>query len=74
MCEITRYYALTDLVPAHFAAIALNPEIQCRYFESEWESRPDWILSGKTEVRKLWESQYKQPPATSEEQRLRVVH
>jgi len=50
MREITRYYALTDLVPAHFAAIALNPEMKFRYFETEWESRPDWILSGKTEV------------------------
>lgn len=28
MREITRYYALTDLVPAHFAAIALNPEMK----------------------------------------------
>lgn len=45
-----------------------------RYFESEWESRPDWILNGKAEVRKLWESEYKPPPATSEEQRLRVAH
>lgn len=45
-----------------------------QYFESEWESRPDWIVNGKAEVRKLWESEYKPPPATSEEQRLRVVH
>jgi len=57
-------------VPAHLAAIALNPEMKFKYFESEWESRADWIENGKAEVRKLWESQYKPPPGSPQEQRL----
>lgn len=44
-----------------------------KYFESEWESRPDWIENAKTEIRTLWESKYKAPPPTPQEQRLRVA-
>ena len=45
-----------------------------KYFESEWESRADWIENGKAEVRKLWESQYKPAPTSPQEQRLRVAY
>jgi len=71
--KIIRYYTLSDLVPAHFAAIALHPEMQFKYFETEWESHSDWIQNAKAEVRKLWESNYKPPPPTPQEQRLRVA-
>ena len=72
--ENIRYYTLTDLVPVHFAAIALNPEMKFKYFESEWESRADWIVNRKDAVRKLWESQYKPAPTTPQEERLRVAY
>ena len=45
-----------------------------KYFESEWESRADWIASGKTAVRTLWDTQYKPPLTTPQEQRLRVAY
>lgn len=61
-------------MPAHFAAIALNPEMKFKYFESERESRADWIENGKGEVRKLWEAQYKPPAASPQEQRLRIAY
>ena len=66
--DIIRHYTLTDLVPAHFAAIALNPEMKFKYFESEWESRADWITNGKDAVRTLWETQYSPAPTTPQEQ------
>ena len=61
-------------MPAHFAAIALNPEMKFKYFESEWESWADWIENGKAEVRKLWKSQYKPPSDSLQEQRLRIAY
>ena len=39
--NMSRYYTLTDLVPAYFVAIALNPEMKYKYFENEWEDRAD---------------------------------
>ena len=54
-----RYYTLTDLVPAHFLAVALNPEMKYKYFENEWEDRPDWIENAKSTVEIAWQSEYK---------------
>lgn len=56
---ISRYYALTDLVPAHFIAITLNPEMKFKYFENEWEERTDWIENAKDMVQRVWKTHYK---------------
>jgi len=56
---IARYYTLTDLVPAHFVAIALNPEMKYKYFENEWEERADWIENAKDMVQNVWKTDYK---------------
>ena len=57
--KCNRYYVLTDLVPAHFLAITLNPEMKYNYFENEWEDRPDWIESAKSTVEIVWNTEYK---------------
>ena len=47
------------MVPAHFPAVTLNPEMQYTYFENEWEDRPDWIEHVKSTVELVWTSEYK---------------
>ena len=43
----------------HFLAVTLNPEMKYKYFENEWEDRPDWIENAKSTVEKVWKSEYK---------------
>ena len=57
---MSRYYTLTDLVPAYFVAIALNPEMKYKYFENEWEDRADWIENAKDMVQRVWKAEYQQ--------------
>ena len=57
---MSRYYTLTDLVPAYFMAIALNPEMKYKYFENEWEDRADWIENAKDMVQRVWKAEYQQ--------------
>lgn len=71
--NVIRYYTLTDLAPVHFAATALYPEMKFRYFETEWNDRPDWITNAKAEVQRLWQSEYKPEPLTTQEAQLRVT-
>ena len=54
---------MTDLVPAHFVAVTLHPEMKYKYFESEWDERPDWIENAKSMVQRVWKTEYK-PEAT----------
>ncbi|PUU79823.1 hypothetical protein B9Z19DRAFT_1124605 [Tuber borchii] len=44
-----------------------------KYFETKWKLPPDWIQNAKAEVQKLWESTYKPPPPTMQEQTLYVA-
>lgn len=53
------YYALTGLVPAHYAAVALHPKMKFQYFEEEWEDRPDWVTMAKSETTALWNEKYR---------------
>lgn len=48
-----------NLVPAHFLAVTLNPEMKYKYFENAQEERPDWIENAKTTVETVWNSEYK---------------
>ena len=57
---MSRYYTLTDLVPACFVAIALNPEMKYKYFENEWEDCADWIENAKDMVQRVWKAKYQQ--------------
>lgn len=56
---ISRYYALTALVPAHFIAITLNSEMKFKYFENEQEERTDWIENAKDMVQRVWKTDNK---------------
>jgi len=44
-----------------------------RYFETEWNDRPDWISNAKAEVQRLWQSEYKTEPLTTHETQLLVT-
>ena len=39
--------------------VTLNPEMKYKYFENEWEDRPDWIEDAKSTVELVWTSEYK---------------
>ena len=43
----------------HFLAVTLNPEMKYKYFENEWEARPDWIENAKSTVEMVWNTEYK---------------
>ena len=57
---MSRYYTLTDLVPAYCVAIALNPEMKYKYIENKWEDGADWIENAKDMVQRVWKAEYQQ--------------
>lgn len=65
-----RYYTLTGLVPAHYAAVALHPEMKLDYFQAEWADKPEWIAAAKSETTSLWNDEYKDSTAPLEADRI----
>jgi len=75
-----RYYSLTDLQPALYAAVALHCDMKLSYFEDERKSRPEWIETGTSIAINLWQSDYHnhivdpiEPPAYSASNTLSTV-
>ena len=59
MLNVSRYYTLTDFAPVHYAAVALNPELQFDYFATKWLDRQDWIRNAEEEVHNPSTIEYK---------------
>ena len=66
MLSWERYYSLTGLAPAHYAAIALHPEMKLEYFHAEWADKAEWVEIAKSETTALWNRKYKNTTARSE--------
>jgi len=64
---------LTNFVPAYFVTMALIPEMKYKYFENEWEERPDWIEGAKSMVQKIWERDYKRKSTGQNETLLPIA-
>jgi len=54
-----RYYTLTELAPAHYAAVSLHPEMKFEFFKFQWAERPEWIQKAKAATIAIWETKYK---------------
>src|ERR1700754_4322361 len=59
--KLDKYYTLTELSPIYIAAVVLNPCLKWNYFESAWNSKPEWIRTAKQQFRNLWLLQYQAP-------------
>jgi len=44
-----------------------------KYFENEWEERPDWIEGAKSMVQKIWERDYKRTSTGQNETLLPIA-
>lgn len=53
------YYKKTDESSVYLAAVILHPKYKWQYIDIVWEEHQDWIGKGKTEVQRLWETEYK---------------
>ena len=69
-----RYYALTDIAPVHYAAVALNPEMKFDYFHTEWKDRQDWIRNAEKVVQPLWQTEYKNTSGVQNNLELSLRH
>ena len=47
--------------------VTVNLEMKYKYFENEWEARPDWIENAKSTVEMVWKSEYKPNSSHSNE-------
>lgn len=57
--KLDYYYGLTDRSPVYIAAVVLNPFLKWKFFDTKWHDRKDWLVVAREEVKRLWETDYK---------------
>jgi hypothetical protein len=66
----TRYYDLTDRSTWYIAGMVLNPMQKWKYFTYVWKDKKGWIATAKSNMKELWELQYKPTRQRQQEAQL----
>src|SRR5579859_3040512 len=56
--KLDQYYTFIDRCPAYVVSIFLDPHCKFEYFETHWQSRPDWVTGAKEKIVAFCESYY----------------
>jgi len=59
---LNKYYSLVDNHPALYAAVALHPDMEFKYFWNEWSERQDCIESDRSHCTMMRDTEYRDVP------------
>lgn len=57
--KANEYYEKLDDSPVYVAGVVLDPRWKWKYFREQWKDNPHWISRAGSQLRGLWESEYK---------------
>ncbi|KAL6406035.1 restless-like transposase [Ilyonectria robusta] len=52
--KLNEYYEILSETPIYYAGLALHPAYRWKWFERNWNDRPEWIDEAKKVVHDVW--------------------